>query len=308
MTKILVTGGAGFIGSHVVDLCVKAGCEVVVLDDLSTGFRYNLNRRAAFVEMDIRAPELAAVMELERPDFVFHLAAQMDVRRSLSEPIFDASTNILGSLNLLECCVKQKVKKVIYASTGGAVYGEPKELPASEDCPALPICHYGVSKYTVENYLRLYGRLYGLNYTILRFPNVYGPRQNPLGEAGVCAILTSLMLDNRQPTLYGFGEPLRDYVFVEDIARANLLAMDHGDGQTINLGSGRGTSVMEIFNILKEIVGFEQPPLLKPIRPGEVERIFTTGDRALEVLQWRPEVGLHEGLKRTVSHIIEERG
>jgi len=308
MSKILVTGGAGFIGSHIVDLCVEAGHEVIAVDDLSTGFRRNLNPKADFIEMDIRSAELDGVFGQVRPDFVTHLAAQMDVRRSLKEPLFDAEVNILGSINLLECCARHNVKKIIYASTGGAIYGNPEKLPASEASPALPLCHYGVSKYTVEHYIRLYSGLHGLRYTVLRFPNVYGPRQNPHGEAGVCAILVALMLDGKRPTLYGFGEPLRDYVFVRDIARASILALDRGDGETVNLGSGLGTSVREIFDILKDLLGFEQDPILKPLRPGEVDRIYTTGDRAAEILNWKPEVDLREGLRLTAEHIKREQG
>ncbi len=308
MAKILVTGGAGFIGSHVGDLLIEAGHQVVVVDDLSTGFRRNVNLKAAFVELDVRSPELEEVFKRERPGFVCHLAAQIDVRRSLKEPLFDAATNILGSINLLECCVKHQVGKIIYASTGGAIYGNPEVLPASESCPPAPVCHYGVSKYAVEHYIRLYNHLYGLRFTVLRFPNVYGPRQNPQGEAGVCSILIGLMLDGKQPTLYGFGEPLRDYVFVGDIARAHLLALDRGDGETMNAGSGRGASVREIFDVLKDILDFDGEPILEPLRPGEVDRIYTTGDRAAEVLQWKPEIDLREGLRRTVEHIRQERG
>jgi len=307
MSKILVTGGAGFIGSHIVDLYVEAGHEVVVVDDLSTGFRRNVNLKARFAELDVRSPELNALFEQERPEFVAHLAAQMDVRRSLKEPLFDAEVNILGSINLLECCVRHGTRKIIYASTGGAIYGNPEILPASESCPAAPVCHYGVSKYTVEHYIRLYNYLYGLQYTVLRFPNVYGPRQNPRGEAGVCAILIALMLDGKRPTLYGFGKPLRDYVFVGDIARASVLALDAGDGETVNLGSGQGRSVLEIFDILRDLLSFTQDPILEPLRPGEVDRIYTTGDRAAQILKWQPAVDLREGLKCTVEHIRRER-
>ena len=308
MAKILVTGGAGFIGSHVVDLFIEAGHQVAVVDDMSTGFRRNVNPEAALVELDVQSPELDEVFKEERPGFVCHLAAQIDVRRSLKEPLFDAATNILGSINLLECCVKHQVGKIIYASTGGAIYGNPEVLPASESCPPAPVCHYGVSKYAVEHYIRLYNHLYGLRFTVLRFPNVYGPRQNPQGEAGVCAILIGLMLDGKQPTLYGFGEPLRDYVFVGDIARAHLLALDRADGETMNVGSGRGASVREIFDVLKGVLDFDGEPILEPLRSGEVDRIYTTGDLAAEVLQWKPEIDLREGLRRTVEHIRRERG
>jgi UDP-glucose 4-epimerase len=303
MARILVTGGAGFIGSHVADACLEAGHDVVVVDNLSTGSRDHLNAQASFVELDIRSPELDVVFDRERPAVVMHLAAQIDVRRSLREPAFDADVNILGSINLLECCVRHRVSKIIYASTGGAVYGEPDILPASEDTPVRPVCHYGVSKYAVEQYARLYHFLYGLRYTVLRYPNVYGPRQNPHGEAGVCAILIGLMLEGKRPTLYGHGAPLRDYVYVGDIARANVLALTKGDRETLNLGSGKGTSVLEVFETLKQLIGFEKDPILEPLRPGEVDGIYTTGDRAAEILGWSPRMELREGLRRTLEQI-----
>lgn len=303
MAKILVTGGAGFIGSHVVDRFIAAGHEVVVVDNLISGSRANLNPGAVFHELDIRAPELDDVFAREQPAYVAHLAAQIDVRRSLQEPVFDAEVNILGGINLLETCVKHKVQKFIFSSTGGAIYGQPKELPADENTPTLPLCHYGTSKLGFEHYVRLYEALYGLRYTILRFPNVYGPRQSPEGEAGVCSILVGLMLQGRQPVLYGFGEPLRDYVFVGDIARGCLLALDKGDSETVNLGSGRGASVRDLFDYLKEMTGFEGEPRLEALRPGEIDRIYLTGDRAAEVLGWRPEVSLREGLQKTVDFI-----
>jgi UDP-glucose 4-epimerase len=304
--KILVTGGAGFIGSHIVDAYIAAGHDVAVVDNLSTGSRTNLNEKARLHEVDIReAAALESVFEQERPEAVNHLAAQMDVRRSLQEPIYDAQVNILGSINVLELCVKHGVKKFIFASTGGAIYGEPNpsDLPLSESYPPRPVCHYGTSKFSVEQYIGLYGILYGLPYTILRFPNVYGPRQNPHGEAGVCAILVGLMLEGKQPTLFGYGEPTRDYVYVGDIARANVLALDKADGEILNLGSSRATSVREIFDVLKKHIGYEGEPLLKPLRPGEINHISITGDKARGVLGWQPEVDLEEGLLRTLEHV-----
>ena len=303
--KVLVTGGAGFIGSHVVDAYLAAGHEVLVIDDLSTGCRKNVNSKAKFYELDIQSQEVGSVFEQERPDYVNHLAAQIDVRRSLSEPIFDAKVNILGGINLLEQCVKHKVKKFIFASTGGAIYGQPERLPADEDTPPNPECHYAASKLSFEHYIELYQRLYDLPFTILRFPNVYGPRQSPMGEAGVCSILIGQMLDGISPTLYGFGEPLRDYVFVGDIARATVTALTKGDGEILNLGSGRGSSVLELFDTLKELLEFKGEPVLEPLRSGEIERVYLTGDRAEAVLGWHPEVNLREGLEQTIAHIRE---
>lgn len=303
MSKILVTGGAGFIGSHVVDTYIGAGHEVVVVDNLSSGFRNFVNSNATFYEMDVRSEGLGKILDEVKPDVVNHLAAQIDVRRSVEEPEFDAGVNILGSLNVLECSVKCGAKKFIFASTGGAIYGEPPDLPVSEACWPKPICHYGAAKYSVEHYIYLYRHLYGLDFTILRYPNVYGPRQNPHGEAGVCSILIGLMLEGKAPTLFGFGEPLRDYVFVGDIAQANLLATERGSGETLNLGSGTGTSVRAIFDTLREILEFPHEPILKELRPGEVRQIYITGDRARDVLGWQPSVGLREGLEKTVGHI-----
>lgn len=308
MARILVTGGAGFIGSHVVDAYIAAGHSVAVVDNLSSGKRANLNANARFYEMDIRSDALADVFSKETPEFVNHLAAQIDVRRSVADPRFDADINILGGINLLECCVKHHVKKFLFSSTGGAIYGEPEILPASEACPPNPKCHYAASKLSFENYIHLYWNLYQLPYTILRFPNVYGPRQSPEGEAGVCSILSGLMLQGRQPVLYGFGTPERDYVFVGDIARANELALDKGDGLIINLGSGKATTVQALFDALKELTGFAGEPRLEPARAGEVQRVFITGDRAAEVLGWRAEVSVREGLRQTVDFIRQSQG
>lgn len=303
MARILVTGGAGFIGSHVVDAYIAAGHEVFVLDNLIAGTRENLNPEAQFIEKDVRSVELADVFAEVKPEVVNHLAAQIDVRRSLEDPLYDADVNILGGINLLENSIKHKVSKFIFASTGGAIYGEPKKLPADEHTEPNPKCHYAASKLAFEHYLRLYNNLYQLRYTILRYPNVYGPRQRHDGEAGVCSILTGMMLRGQTPTLYGFGEPLRDYVFVGDIAQANLLALDKGDGACVNTGSGRGTSVRELYDTLADIVGFQATPHLAPLRPGELDKVYLTGDEAGRVLGWTVKVGLREGLEQTVAHI-----
>jgi len=308
MAKILVTGGAGFIGSHVVDTYIAAGHSVAVIDDLSTGTRANLNPAATFHEMDIRSDGVADVFAAEKPDVVNHLAAHIDVRRSVEEPLHDADINIKGGLNILENCVKHQVKKILFASTGGAIYGVQKVLPASESANPEPECHYATSKLSFEHYLALYKRLYALDFTILRFPNVYGPRQRPDGEAGVCSILSGLMLDGKTPTLFGHGTPLRDYVYVGDIARGNLLALEKGGGETLNLGSGKGTSVRALFDILKDCLGFQGDPILADLRPGEVQESYITGERAREVLGWVPEMPLEEGLRETAAYIRAQRG
>ena len=300
--RILVTGGAGFIGSHVVDSFIKAGHHVAVVDNLSTGRRANLNPRATFYEVDIRVPELCQVIERERPDVISHHAAQMDVRRSMAEPLFDADNNILGSLNLLECARKLGVRKVIYISSGGAVYGEPQYLPCDEQHPIRPLCPYGVSKYTVEQYLYLYRENYGLDYTILRYANVYGPRQDPNGEAGVVAIFAGHMLTGKSVLINGNGEQERDFIYVADCARANLLALEKGAGDVYNLGSGVGTSINRIAALLQELTGYRGEPVYGPAKLGETFRIYLDAGHAREVLGWTPAFALREGLQRTVDY------
>jgi UDP-glucose 4-epimerase len=300
--KILVTGGAGFIGSHVTDRFVADGHEVTVLDNLVTGHRKNLNPKARFVEMDIRdGKRVEQLLAAERFDVIVHHAAQMDVRKSTEDPLYDAEVNILGSLNLIMNAARHGVKKFIYASTGGAVYGEPSHLPVTEDDPINPECQYGISKHTAEHYLHLYRLLYKLNFTVLRYPNVYGPRQNPRGEAGVIAIFAGKMLDAETPTIFGDGQQLRDYVYVSDIAEANALALSKGAGEIINIGSEKGTSVQDLFDHLKGMIGFKGKPNSAPLRPGEINKIYLSGRKAKRTLGWEPKVGLPEGLRQTVE-------
>ncbi len=299
---ILVTGGAGFIGSHVVDAFVEAGHHVAVVDDLSTGRRANLHAAATFHEVDIRSPALRDVFDDVHPDVVSHHAAQVDVRRSVADPAYDAEVNVLGSLNLLERCREHGVAKVLYASSGGAVYGEPAYLPCDEDHPIRPLCPYGASKYVVEQYLAMYRELHGLDYTVLRYGNVYGPRQDPHGEAGVVAIFADQMLRGGTPTVNGSGEQERDFVYVGDCARANLLALERGSGGVYNLGSGQGTSVNRLFELLKAATGYQGGVVHGPPKPGETFRIFLDASRARDELGWRPQVDLREGLHRTVAH------
>ena len=303
--KILVTGGAGFIGSHVVDCLLEAGHEVVVVDDLSTGRRQNLNPKARLYQLDIRDPGLATVFKRERPEVVNHHAAQMDVRRSVAEPLFDADVNVRGTLNLLELARSHGVRKVVYVSTGGAVYGEPRYLPCDEDHPIDPICQYGVSKHVVEHYLYVYRHLYGLDYTVLRYPNVYGPRQNPQGEAGVVAIFTGRMLTGKPITINGTGEQERDFVYVGDCARANVLALDKGSAGIYNLGSNRGTSVNLLFSTLANIIGYSSAAQLGPAKAGETFKIYLDGRRAHASLGWSATVALEQGLEQTVAYFRE---
>ncbi len=300
--KFLVTGGAGFIASHVVDRLINEGYEVVIVDDLSTGSEENLNPDARFYKMDIRSPELASIFEDEKPDYVSHHAAQVLVARSLREPMLDCWLNIEGSINIIHLSQKYGVKKIIYASTGGALYGEPEYLPVDEDHPVNPLAPYGASKHTVEHYLYMYGLNNGLNYTVLRYPNIYGPRQNPHGEAGVIAIFTQKMLDSEQPIIFGDGTATRDYVYIDDIVDANMLAVTNGDRLICNLGSNKETSVNEIFDLLKEEFQFPLNPIRKPERVGEVYRICLTNERAKAELGWSPKISFEEGVRRTVKY------
>ncbi len=300
--KFLVTGGAGFIASHIVDRLINEGYEVVIVDDLSTGSEGNLNPNARFYKMDIRSPELASIFEDEKPDYVSHHAAQVLVARSLREPMLDCWLNIEGSINIIHLSQKYGVKKIIYASTGGALYGEPEYLPVDEDHPVNPLAPYGATKHTVEHYLYMYGVNNGLNYTVLRYPNIYGPRQNPHGEAGVIAIFTQKMLDAEQPIIFGDGTATRDYVYIDDIVDANMLAVTNGDRLICNLGSNIETSVNEIFDLLKEEFQFPLNPIRKPKRVGEVYRICLTNERAKAELGWSPKVPFEEGVRRTVEY------
>jgi UDP-glucose 4-epimerase len=297
--KILVTGGAGFIGSHVVDGFLAAGHEVRVIDDLSTGKRTNLNAKATFYNVDIRSSEIADIFAKENPDVVCHHAAQMDVRRAVREPQFDASVNVVGSVNVLENARQSGVKKIIYASTGGAVYGEPASLPVDEGHAIAPLSPYGLTKHTFEEYLALYHRLYGCAYTVLRYPNVFGPRQDPHGEAGVVAIFIQTMLAGEQPTIFGDGTKTRDYVYIDDIVAANLLAIEAKD-DVYNLGWGKEVSDYQIFCAVRDALGVTAEPYFGQKRPGEIDRVCLDGQKIYRDLGWRPQVSLAEGVARTV--------
>ena len=304
--KILVTGGAGFIGSHLVDALTERGDEVVVVDNLSTGCRENVNPQTKLYELNIGDQGLAEVFDLERPDIICHHAAQIDLRRSVTEPLFDAQENILGSLNVIVNSVHYRVAKFIYASSGGAIYGEPQSLPVDENHPINPVSQYGVSKHTVEHYLHLYALQYGINYVVLRYANVYGARQNPFGEAGVVAIFARQMLEGKQPTMFGPGNKTRDYTHVSDVVAANLLAMERGTNAICNIGTGVETSDQEIFDAVAEAVGYDDPPLYTSVRPGEVQRMCLDWSRAERELGWHPTLSLKEGITKTVAYFKDK--
>ena len=300
--KVLVTGGAGFIGSHIVDALVERGHQVAVVDNLSTGFSHNLNPRAKFYHMSVNDVELSRVFDREKPEVVNHQAAQMVIARSVEEPLFDAKENILGGLNVILNCLRIGVGKVVYASSGGAVYGEPEYLPVDERHPVNPISQYGVSKHAVEHYLYLYGVTSGLNYVVLRYSNVYGPRQNPTGEAGVVAIFAGQMLRREQPTIFGPGDKTRDYTYISDVVEANLLAMERGERVVCNIGNGVETSDKQMFDALAHVLGYDGPPRYAPVRKGEVYHICLECSRAQRELGWSPKVLLKEGLANSVEY------
>ncbi|MDG6005619.1 MAG: NAD-dependent epimerase/dehydratase family protein [Candidatus Brocadia sp.] len=302
--KILVTGGAGFIASHLVDRLIAHGHRVIVVDNLSAGQKENVNPKASFYLTDIcDAQALEEVFKRERPEIVNHHAAHVNVRKSVEMPVYDANINILGSLNLCELSKKYQIKKFIYVSTGGAVYGEPKDLPVQETYPVEPLSQYGVSKHTVEHYLSIFYKLYGLNFTVLRYPNVYGPRQSPHGEAGVVAIFSELLLQNKPPTIFGDGSKTRDYVYVEDIVAANLMVLGNvGDGGIYNLGWGKQISDLEVFHTVRKALESQIEPIFSQKRPGEIDHISLDSSKAKKELNWEPKVTFEEGIRLATEY------
>jgi len=306
--KILVTGGAGFIGSHVVDAYVAAGHEVLVVDDLSTGHRENLNPKARFHQLDITDGKVAELIRDERPAVLNLHAAQMDVRRSVADPLFDARVNILGTVNLLEAARKANVRRVLFVSSGGAVYGEQETFPAAEAHPTNPVSPYGVSKRAGELYAFFYQAEYQLPFVALRYANVYGPRQDPHGEAGVVAIFSGKMLRGEPVTVNGDGKQTRDYVYVGDVARANLLALDSTATGPFNVGTGIETDVNTLARLLTDAAGSRSEIRHGPAKQGEQRRSVIDCARAARVLGWRPEVSLADGLGRTVEFFRTRAG
>ncbi|MCI0798734.1 MAG: SDR family oxidoreductase [Chloroflexi bacterium] len=301
----LVTGGAGFIGSHLVDRLVSQGFRVVVIDNLSTGKLKNLNPAATFHHIDITNKSVVEVFQREQPDLVFHLAAQASVSVSTKDPIQDSDINVMGTLRLLEAARRCGIEKFIYSSTGGALYGEPQYTPCDENHPIVPLSPYALSKYVGELYLQLYHRLYLLNYTTLRYGNVYGPRQEPHGEAGVVAIFTQAMLEGKQPQIFGDGNQERDFVYIDDVVEANLAAIERGDADAFNIGTGEKTSVNRIFESIQSIIKYRWGPEHGPARPGEVYQISLDGSKAARELGWTPQATLEEGLGQTVEYFRE---
>ena len=306
--KILVTGGAGFIGSHVVDGYVAAGHDVLVVDDLSSGKRENLNPAARFHHLDILDPKTADLIRDERPDVLNHHAAQMDVRRSVADPLFDARVNILGTIGLLEAARQADVRKVLFVSSGGAVYGEQEVFPAPESHPTWPVSPYGVSKRSGELYAFFHQAAYGLPFAALRYANVYGPRQDPHGEAGVVAIFSGRMLRGEPVTINGDGTQTRDYVYVGDVARMSRLALAGDATGPVNVGTGIETDVNELAAEILALTGGASEVGHGPAKPGEQRRSVVDASRAAADFGWRPEVSLREGLRRTVEFFRDRLG
>ena len=301
--RVLVTGGTGFIGSHIVDALIGDGHKTAIVDLVSTGRGDNVNPRARIHQVDItHLDALETVFADERPEIVNHHAGQTSVTRSVNDPSYDANVNIIGSINLLQLSVKYGVRRVLFASTS-AVYSEPEYIPMDESHPIRPRSAYGAAKYAVENYVRLYSDLHGLRYHIFRYGNVYGPRQNPGGEAGVVAIFTRQLLEGTRPTIFGDGTKTRDYVFVKDIVNANILAMAGlAENQTFNLGGGVEVSDLEIFHAVRRAADMTIEPLFAERRPGEAERVSLDSSKAASLLGWTPEVGLQAGVDAVLAH------
>ncbi|HZD80796.1 MAG TPA: NAD-dependent epimerase/dehydratase family protein [Actinomycetota bacterium] len=311
MTTVLVTGGAGFIGSHLCDRLLAEDHRVIAVDDLSTGRIANLaeargyGKGFTFFNMDVRADGLASLFDRHRPEIVMHLAAQAGVRPSIADPVHDASVNVMGLLNVLECAVRTGVRKVVYAASGGTLYGEPRRLPVKESSAAgsRPLSPYGISKKVALDYLPFFERYRGVTYTALALGNVYGPRQDPHGEAGVISIFSSKMLSGEAPTIFGDGNQTRDYVFIDDTVHAFALAAERGDGRLLNIGTGLETSVNGLYRMLAEIIGFPRGPERGPLPAGELRRCSLDNSAAAEALGWKPWTHLEDGLGETVAYL-----
>ncbi|ENQ3079590.1 NAD-dependent epimerase/dehydratase family protein [Bacillus cereus] len=297
--KVLVTGGAGFIGSHIVESLLENNVETVVVDNLTTGYKENIPPQATFYYFDIRDPNIDKIFMIEKPDFVIHQAAQVSVQESIKQPFYDCSENVMATINILQSCIKYNVKKMIYASTA-AVYGDPKYLPVDENHPLNPVSFYGLSKLTSETYIQLFAKLYGLKYTILRYSNVYGARQNADGEAGVISIFIDRLLKDVNPIIYGDGKQTRDFIFVKDVAHANFLALTNEDNQICNISSNQQTSVNELISVICSLMKRKENQIYKDERPGDIVHSYLLNDKARKHLKWQPTFSLPQGLEETV--------
>ncbi|MCX5777232.1 MAG: GDP-mannose 4,6-dehydratase [Candidatus Firestonebacteria bacterium] len=300
--KVVVTGGAGFIGSHIGDLLIAEGYRVVALDNLYSGKVQNVNKKAEFYKADIKSPEAVKILKKATPDYIIHEAAQMSVSASVRDPLFDAQNNVIGTLNLLEFARTNNVKKFIFASSGGTVYGEPSSFPVTEKFPFDAASPYGISKMVMEFYLRFYYKEYKLNYTSLRYSNVYGPRQDPHGEAGVVAIFTKALLAGKAPTINGDGKYIRDYVYCKDVARANLLALESNYNGGLNIGTGIATDVNRLYSLISKAADFNGKAVHGPARPGDLRKNILSAVKAKKILGWTPNMALAEGLKETLEY------
>ncbi|MDR2395706.1 MAG: NAD-dependent epimerase/dehydratase family protein [Endomicrobium sp.] len=301
--KIIVTGGAGFIGSNIVDVLVENKHSVVVLDNLSSGNIENVNKKAKFYESDIcDQKKVLEIFKKEKPQVVIHHAAQIDVRKSMVDPIFDVNVNIIGSINVLSTCVEAKVKKIIFASSGGTIYGECKSVAPKEDSMPNPLSPYGIAKNSVENYIKFYSEIYGLEYTILRYGNVFGPRKDPNGEAGVVAIFSQRMLKNEDVVVFGDGKQMRDYVYVSDVVDANIKSLTKGKNEVVNIGTAKTTSVNRLVEVMSKSSGYKKKAIRKPKRDGELFKSFLNINKAKKVLGWVPNVSLDKGIKITLEY------
>ena len=299
--NILITGGAGFIGSHLADKLIEKKHKVIIIDDLSCGKIKNINKSAKFYKINILSPKLASIFKKYNPEIVFHHAAQKNVRTSIDNPAKDAKINILGGLYLLECCKNYKIKKFIFASTGGAIYGESSVLPTPETKIPNPDSPYGISKLSFERYLRVFYKIHNIKYTALRYSNVYGPRQDPKGEAGVIAIFINNLLKNKKCTIFGNGKQTRDYIFVHDIVRANILAMQSNKIGEFNIGTGKQVSVNNLFAQCAKLIGSNIQANHGPVVFGEVQKSCLNIKKAKQELKWQPKIILNQGLQRTIN-------
>lgn len=299
--KAIVTGGAGFIGSHIVDNLITRGHQVTIIDNLSSGNVGNINPRAKFFFEDITDRQVIDIFTREEPEFVFHLAGQSNVQSSLKDPYLDAKVNILGTINILEACVRSGVKKIIYSSSAAA-FGESESLGISEQHRINPISFYGISKHTPEHYFKVYNRQYGLGFTVLRYANVYGPRQDPKGEGGVVSIFIDKILSGQAPTIFGDGNQTRDFIYVQDVAAANFAALKNGNGRFLNIGTGKQSSVNDLFKAITTISRMEANPEYGPERPGDIRHSYLINTKGKAILKWSPQYSLDMGLRETIEY------